>query len=273
MAHEDNAAGRLHSLFETFKSHDKQNDKTQYRSALATFLGLDDSNDLPWLLERMALVVRLPAQIRREVALLDFDGTAFLDRLPKFEQVLASVSLNQRVHGSLNPVDAGAMEGMRLCSEILHQARPQTIPTAEQRDALIQEIDSLESTIRSDTELSEDVLEFLLRHLGEMRRAVVSVRIAGPVELQATTIQAYGEWMVRFGSDPPETRSTTKFWTIATKVATLLTLFQALQIGPASPPPTVEIPIHVEVKTDVQTGNDPDEVVEQGDVDVDDLRG
>lgn len=246
MTHLDNPAGRLRAVFEVLKTHDRERDQTSYRAALAEAFGLDPDEDGPWVLERFAIVVRLPAQIRREVAQLPFDGNLFLRRLPDFEGVLSAINLNGRVYGSLKPIGDGSMESLLLCSDILHQNRPQPVPTDGQRDDLAAQIDELEVNIRGDGSVDDELRRFLLFHLGEMRRALDAVVVAGPVELEAATQRAVGDWVLKFGSDPPRTDASSGFWAIVGRVADILTIAVALQLGPTTPPelaPPVEVHI------------------------------
>ena len=93
MSHSDNPAGRLLSLLENARRGQNQ----KLSSVWFDVLGVEPE-DWALLLRRMATVLRLPEQVRREVTMLSDIGNHedFVALLPKVETALRNLFQNDR---------------------------------------------------------------------------------------------------------------------------------------------------------------------------------
>jgi len=226
MVEMDNPAGRLHAVFSVLQSRSADNSDDQTGTILSELFGLTYPKDAPWILERLAPIVRLPAQIRREVGQLPFDGTAFLGRVHEFEDALGRIYLPQVARDLVSGITDAGMESLEACSNMLHQHRAERLPSAEETAEMRASIVELLDGLADSGAVDEQVETFLSGHLVDMLRALDELRLVGPKALEAALQRALGHTFIVTATghalpDLPEVRT---FWKVLNRIAVVLAI-------------------------------------------------
>jgi hypothetical protein len=189
----DNAAGRLHQLIEGFRRNVGQSQQSiPHAWAAALNIGGDPS---PGFLRRLSYLVRLPDEIKHEMALVDadeYDGDFALRwerTIPgQLEQLFTG---NQAGHVA-SAMNATALNALEYCSYVLHRHRRQRVFTTIELDNIRELIRELASEVEDDTKMSPSLRDFLCSHVLAMSTALDELGLRGPAALEDAFDQAVG---------------------------------------------------------------------------------
>jgi hypothetical protein len=222
MAHFDNPAGRLLALILDVRG---RNENEAMGVAWANTFNLNYPNDLAPLLERLAFVIRMPAQIREQVALLNLDANVLLKRLPEVEEALTRLQLGAPLGQFLAPITEATLDNLEVCSAMLHQFRPEVIPSQDDLSDLSESIKELLDEVIAAV-VDSDLKSYLAEHLHDMLSAISDYRINGSVGVRHAVERAVGELALRReiqeGLESDEHGK--RFWRILTNVLLVLNL-------------------------------------------------
>lgn len=194
-------------------------------AAWGNVLQVIDSNNVALLLERLAVVIGLPAAIRREAEQLDLEVAVLLKRLPDVERAFSNIHLGGQLADFIRPISEATLDNLEVCSSMLHSFRPEVVPGQDELQKLSDSLAELTVEV-AESELDPDLRGFLLEHSHQMLRAVEEFRIAGSEPMKRAAQRAVGELVLR-----PELRKKAesssagkRFSDLLTKMLLLLTV-------------------------------------------------
>ena len=188
MSHSDNPAGRLFSLLENARRGQNQ----KLSSVWFDVLGVEPE-DWALLLRRMATVLRLPEQVRREVTMLSDIGNHedFVALLPKVETALRNLFQNDR-NWLRTTIGEDTMVALRLISNLLSARRPQPVLDNAQLEAIRDEVRNITDEVNVATDLPSDLAEYLNDLLRDMLEALEHHQVDGSKPLQVAAERSIG---------------------------------------------------------------------------------
>jgi hypothetical protein len=200
-----NAASRLHSVLASLRGAGIR-DGTTIQAWARVFgvkvptvgtIGDSTIDAYRTLLQGLADVADAYSEtLARLHAIEDLDRETFLAPLPAVTQLIAPENLNRAWNDTLPLLPDTAMLALRFAADKLAQAPSRELELDETvLVALRREIDALEAQVLSAT-LPVDLKDFLVRHLGKLRLALLRYPIVGVRALEDAVESVLGGMMV-----------------------------------------------------------------------------
>ena len=201
----DDPAQRLLKILSDFQQVPNQPMLAAWASVLEV-----DPDDLPELLFAVAAVTALPAQLEVELraALPEVDLELFLGWKPKVEATMQGFrNSGSSVDAIQRQYDESTLLSLRHASHALRLGG-RDLPD-EHLTALADALRDLDELIENSADIDEDLREFLLDLVSEMKRAVRLVRVQGIDGLQVSLERTLGALLVRaqLGKQLPEPKA------------------------------------------------------------------
>lgn len=256
----DNPAGRLHRVLVGLRGPQPH---VGIREAWAQVVHADVNE--PMQLERRVLIaVQLPA---RAMSVMDnipdddsFDREFVTRWFPSVQNAFkhSFFSAGQVQHITMHYGD-GTLRELESCSYILHRFRREPMPSNDDLSGITAQINELRESLRTSSDLAEDLRVLLLTHASAMAQAIDDFEVAGSEALQARLDEAIGALarkgyykQVKEAGEAEEDSPAKKFWQILGRIALALsvtnsflqlghTIYRELEARPASTPHVTEV--------------------------------
>lgn len=187
MAHDDNPAGRLYEILKAVST----GPKTGMVSAWAEVFDLD-ATDLPSILEAVASVMRLPAEIRSRFAMIAAaDAELVLRHLPDVEQLLQR-AMNGTRDSFSNALAEHHFYGLEVASSRLSAASRERVVGDEALEGLLAEVEGLSREV-AEAGVDPELRDILLAHLHSMQSSLRLYRATGARGVREAALRFVGE--------------------------------------------------------------------------------
>jgi hypothetical protein len=193
MLQDDNPARRLFTILSEARG---KHDNSKTRDVWAEVLGAP-KEDGAELLRKIAALMTLYADTRRAIEnAKGVDASLLLERFPNVEGAFYAFQLDSNWGNFKGRLDDTTMYSLRVCAHEMARFAPDPEVDRDAMKSLREEISSLRGTVRGSN-LSQEMKDFVLRHLDEVIAALDDYRLTGLGGLMAAVERAAGALHLR----------------------------------------------------------------------------
>lgn len=153
---------------------------------------LEAQGDVPLLLQRLGVVLRLPKEVRTAVsAIPDLNYNRYLGTMDRIETVL-SVNLAGRWDQVSGQLTDEALARLEFCDELLSRQSRERRVAGDELTTIAADIAQLIEDTLNANDLDSQLREVIVRRLRDLQRAIDEYRISGPEGLRRMMDAAVG---------------------------------------------------------------------------------
>ena len=226
MVNLNNPAARLLHVLRRLGATDGD---TPARRAWANALDVDPDN-LPRLLERLAVLFQLPLEAKRQLERQpDLDQETCLRWFPRVEKALGDLNLEGSIAGCLNHLDEGTIYGLEFDAAYLGRQAPESIVPETELAIVEAEVRELCADLAGSS-LEPAARRYLLEQLDPLAAAIANYDLLGSTPLRRAVDAAVGSLL----TDPHRRAETTRTklgercWKVIARAAALLAAGQPM---------------------------------------------
>lgn len=222
----DNPAGRLLNILLSVRA---EKDNVPVKQVWAKEFGLspDDTGSVLFMVAELIALIKNSQEAIQKIE--DINHTIYLKPFRNIEKAFAVSNLENNWSSFKNHITSDTIVGLQFCSDTLSRKIGESEIPQEQLDKLLVEVESLLVTL-INSNYPEDFKVFLVDNLENIRKAILTYRIRGAVELKKVlensigTICMHHEQIVEHNKFSSDDKTLSRFFDIVSGLKNLVGL-------------------------------------------------